>query len=251
MAKLSTILQERFKKREKPKMSELAEKASAGQYTVFAGLFGNSEINESEKKIFEDILQKYSLDTNLDHANDLSQLLSITSEIKAINNQAVILHGERIKKAQEVLKKYREGAFSAWLKAAYGNRQTPYNFLQYYEFFLNMPKTLHPQIEAMPRQAVYTLASREGLLEKKEEIVRNYRGETKQQMINLIRSIFPLDRDDKRQGDVMGLSIKLLERVAHTLTHAPSQPSRQEKNKILTLLADIRQQIIPEDKFHA
>lgn len=66
---------------------------------------------------------------------DLAELSLITSEVKAINNQAAILHGERIKKAQTLLKSYQEGAFSAWLNATYGNRQTPYNLMQYYEFF--------------------------------------------------------------------------------------------------------------------
>ena len=34
----------------------------------------------------------------------------------------------------------------------------------------------------MPRQAVYVLASRTGNLDKKQEIVENYRGETKAEM---------------------------------------------------------------------
>lgn len=41
--------------------------------------------------------------------------------------------------------------------AAYGNRQTPYNLMQYYEFCEAMPKHLRPQIELMPRQNVKRL----------------------------------------------------------------------------------------------
>ena len=82
------------------------------------------------------------------------------------------MHGERIKKAQEILKSYRDGAFTAWLLAAYGNRQTPYNFLQYYELYTALSPGLHSQLEAMPRHAVYVLASRSGELTQKETMVR-------------------------------------------------------------------------------
>jgi Uncharacterised protein family (UPF0137) len=236
MAKLSSILQERFRKKEKPKMSELGAQTSQGNLTVFSGLFGMPSSGEKEKKELAEILSKYASDDAIDISYDLSSLLAITEEVKAINNQATLLHGERIKKAQEILKKYREGAFTAWLHAAYGNRQTPYNFLQYYEFYSKMPKSLHPQMEAMPRQAVYTLASRVGEFSKKEEIVRNYKGETKQQMITLIRSFFPLKEGDKRGENIVENSIKQLERLNTTFRHAQPKISAKHKQRLLELL---------------
>ena len=42
------------------------------------------------------------------HEEDKEALYSLTAEIKSIHNQSIILHGERIKKAQEILKKYVE-----------------------------------------------------------------------------------------------------------------------------------------------
>ena len=102
-------------------------------------------------------------------SNDLNHLISLTSEVKAINNQAALLHGERIKKAHQILTRYRDGAFTAWLMAAYGNRQTPYNLMQYYEFCEAMPKQLASKIELMPRQAIYVFASREGEPRKKSK----------------------------------------------------------------------------------
>ena len=244
MAKLSTILQERFRTKEKPKMGELATKTSEGQLTVFSGLFGNPSLGEKEKEALSQLLQKYSLDPTQDLSNDLSYLLAITSEVKAINNQAAILHGERIKRAQEILKKYRDGAFTAWLIAAYGNRQTPYNFLQYYEFYHQVSSNLRSQIDAMPRQAIYTLASREGQFEQKEEIVRNYKGESKQQMISLIRAVFPLKENDKRRENIAEGSIKQLQGIATALSKLDVALSPAQKRTLLKLLETIKQSLI-------
>ncbi len=217
-------------------MTELAEKTTDGQLTVFSGIFGMGKMGEKEKEELSSLLRKFSLDESADLSEDLRSLISITSEVKAINNQAAILHGERIKQAQTILKNYREGAFTAWLMATYGNRQTPYNFLQYYEFYSKIPKTLHHQIESMPRQAVYTLASRDGSFSKKEEVVRNYKGETKQQMIALIRSLFPLDEKDGRREDVGETVIKTLQRLIVAFEGTQAKMTRKQKLTVHELL---------------
>ncbi len=157
-------------------MSAMAQKSSEGSLTSFSGVFSITELSSKEKSSLEQILKNYS-DKETNFQQDLNALISITSEVKAINNQAVLLHGERIKKVHALLTPYRDGAFTAWLVAIYGNRQTPYNLLQYYEFYESSPKSLQSQIEAMPRQAVYVLAAREGPKEKKLSIVENYKGE--------------------------------------------------------------------------
>ena len=171
---------------------------------------------------------------------DLSSLSTLTSEVKAIANQAVILHGERIKRAQEILKKYRDGAFTAWLFATYGNRQTPYNFLQYYEFYTTLPSNLHPLIDQMPRQAVYSLASRGGAIERKTEIVRNYSGQSKQELLTLIRQEFPLTEDDKRHPNLAAHAIQLLKRSKELLKNRLCVPSVQEKKQIQSLLLQLQ-----------
>lgn len=232
MAKLSAILQQRFFKREKPNMTVIAEKATDPTLTVFSGLFNMEGLGDKEKQNLADILHRFAEDETIDVSQDLTHLISLTSEIKAINNQAAILHGERIKKAQTILKKYRDGAFTAWLLASYGNRQTPYNFLQYYEFYSSIPKNLQTQLESMPRQAVYTLASREGTFEKKEEIVRNYSGESKQEMISLIRTLFPLDETDKRRENLGESAAKQLQKLLEILEQKPLVLTRQQKGSL-------------------
>ena len=106
-----------------------------------------------------------------------------------------------------------------------------------------MPKTLHPQIESMPRQAIYTLSSRDGALSKKEELVRNYKGETKQQMITLIRSLFPLKEDDKRGENIAQSSIKHLQRLVTTFAHAKPKLTAKQKTELLELLDTLKSQI--------
>jgi len=236
MAKLTAILQQRFRKKEKPKMTELAEKTTDGQLTVFSGIFGMGKLGEKEREELSSLLQRFSPDESSDVTEDLNSLIAITSEVKAINNQAAILHGERIKQAQTILKNYQDGAFTAWLMATYGNRQTPYNFLQYYEFHSKIPKALHHQVESMPRQAVYTLASRDGSFSKKEEVVRNYQGETKQQMITMIRSLFPLDEKDGRREDVSETTLKTLQRLVTTFERSQVKMTYKQKRSMHELL---------------
>lgn len=220
-------------------MQELAEKSATGSLTSFAGIFGVTELEETEKSKLSAILEKYPPVEQTDSAADLSSLIALSSEVKAINNQAAILHGERIKKAQAILKKYRDGAFTAWLLATYGNRQTPYNFLQYYDFFNEMPKELHRKIENMPRQAIYTLASRDGELTQKETFVKNYQGETKEELLTQIRSLFPLPDQDKRKENMARSCLLSLERMLFIFKERKIAWDKEEKEAMLTLLQEL------------
>lgn len=242
MSHINTRLNERLKKGDQSKMAALAKQSASGNLTSFSGIFGASELNDQEKTSLESLLNSYKL-SNRDLTPDLAALIHITSEVKAINNQAAILHGERIKKAHTILTGYRDGAFTAWLIAAYGNRQTPYNFLQYYEFYEALPKALRPQIEAMPRQAVYTLASREGALEKKQEIVEKYKGETKGELLQTIREIFPLAKQDRRRHNAGDNIILDLARISRTLKLTQVSLTKQQRETILQLLAAVQQYV--------
>lgn len=243
MNKVNALLNERLQKKEKhPKVKALAEKTHiAPAATLTPPSLNASELNEHEKERLAAILEKYSSsDSNESLQEDLYSLQMITSEVKAINNQAIILHGERIQRAQRVLKNYREGAFTAWLIATYGNRQTPYNFLQYYEFYASMPQQLHNKIETMPRQAVYTLASRQGEIEKKRSIVEHYQGESKEDVLQTIRSTFPLSYQDKRRHDAGETAINLLSRVAFSLSSTSVNLKDKQRHKIVHLLNEIK-----------
>lgn len=239
MTKVNAILDQRMKKSSNStKMMEMANQSTKGNLTSFSGIFNVVELSENEKSALSEILTHFA-DDHQDIRNDLSLLISITSEVRAITNQAALLHGERIKKVHHMLTKYRDGAFTAWLMAAYGNRQTPYNLMQYYEFCEVMPKTLRPKIELMPRQVVYVLASREGSLEQKQQIVENYQGETKAEMLSRIREIFPLNERDRRHSKVSSSVIQELNQIYRRLKNIKTDIPSKEKKQIVHLLHQV------------
>lgn len=242
MSKFNDLLNLRFKSKESPqsKMTALVERANNGDLSSFSGVFRPAALNENERSALEGILKDFRNDETVDVDIDLKALVAITSEVKAITNQAVILHGERIKKAQEILKKYRDGAFTAWLYATYGNRQTPYNFLQYYEFYSVMPQSLHSKIDQMPRQAVYTLASRTGTIEQKQEIVTSYEGQSKQEILKMIRQMFPLSDDDGRMPNFGEHGVTYLKRAREMFKNSHCRLSEEGKARALQLVEQIR-----------
>lgn len=231
MDKLQELLEERFTTGGSQKVKALAKQSADGRLSGFSGLFKTAELSALEKAHLEEILHKHTPDDLRDIKQDLQVLFSITSEIKAINNQAAILHGERIMRAQKILKSYREGAFSAWLLVTYGNRQTPYNFLLYYELYEQLPQELKTKAESLPRQAMYTLASRQAPFEQKKSIISSYNGETKQEMLELIRTKFPLpNRDKRREIASVNLLANLEKLLAYFNRHEASfdEARRQE-----------------------
>ncbi len=244
MSHVNTLLEQRLKKSShSSKMAEMALQSASGNLTSFSGVFNVTELNAKEKELLRMLLKEFSTG-KADIASDLPALISITSEVKAINNQAAILHGERIKKAQKILINYKEGAFTCWLLATYGNRQTPYNFLQYYEFYEHFPKTLQSKLDEMPRQAVYTLASRQGPMELKQKIVENYQGETKTELLVKIRELFPLSTDDKRAQDPAENLILALTKIVKTAQRSTPTLTKNQKQSITYLLNELKKIIL-------
>lgn len=235
MAKgIEALLEQRLGKKDpKAKVSALAQRSNDGHLSSFSGVFSVVDLSLDEKKHLEEILISYGEDQSF-VKQDLEALVRITSEVKAINNQAALLHGERIKKAHAILIKYKEGAFTAWLIEAYGNRQTPYNFMQYFEFHSQIPKLLHPQLELMPRQAIYTLASRNGQLNEKLEFVQNYQGESKQEMLERIRERFPLNKADKRQKSPYENLARLVKEIEGKMVKL----SNDERKRLIKLIKE-------------
>lgn len=241
MVKINSLLSQRLKMATEKftKMTSLVEKSSQGNLSSFSGVFRVVPLNEREQENLVSLLTQYKNETQ-EINEDLFQLSALTAEVKAINNQAVILHGERIKKAQTILKNYRDGAFSAWLVATYGNRQTPYNFLQYFELYTALPEKLHSKLDEMPRQAVYSLASRVGDQNEKEVIVNNYNGEPKQELLKLIRNTFPLNQSDRRAQDLADVALNQFCRLKSQLSVDSFSPTQKQKRDLLQLLKELK-----------
>lgn len=232
----------RFKTQKKEKMNELVQRSASGHLSSFAGVFQVTPISESETASLESLLKKYQTDdTNV--SQDLAKLKAITSEVKAISNQAVILHGQRIKLAQELLKNYQDGAFSAWLLKTYGNRQTPYNFLQYFELYSTLPENLKGIIDEMPRQAIYSLSSRSIPQEEKVAFIENYQGETKTELLERLRDSFPLPPKDKRNSNKAKTATDLLKKALKTMQDDLFRPSARERKEIQKLLEEIHERV--------
>lgn len=239
MGHVNSLIASRLKASEpSAKMQQMAKQSALGGLTTFSGLFQVKELTETEKNQLEAILNTYALD-HKSVIRDFSALAALTSEIKAINHQAALLHGERLKKVQHLLKNYKEGAFSAWLIAAYGNRQTPYNLMQYYDFYHSLPIDIRSRAEEMPRQALYTLASREGDLQRKIDFVTCYKGETKVELLIKIRDLFPLDRQDKRRENQGEALIRDLTRIHIRLKQKSIRLTKREKDALKELLSEI------------
>lgn len=236
MGNVNALLTQRLSKNEpSSKMAEMAKRSANGNMNSFAGMFSVVELTENEKSFLETLLKSYATDVN-SIAGDLKTMLSLTAEVKAINNQAAILHGERIKKAHDILINYKEGAFTSWLVATYGNRQTPYNLMQYYEFYEALPKPVRPQVESMPRQVVYTLASREAALEQKIEFIQGAQGQTKAELLIRIRELFPLGNADKRRSDIGETTLKSLEKICRVLQRKDAHLNKSQKQAMLRLI---------------
>lgn len=237
MSKVNSLLAERMKNAKAPtqKTALMAQQSMRGNRNPASQFFQEKQLSPLEKEKISALLQSFAT-PQTSVQEDLPLLLTLTAEVKAIQHQAALLHGERIHQVQQILTRYREGAFSAWLIATYGNRQTPYNFLQYFRFFQTLPPALHPQAEAMPRQALYSLASREGEFEKKKQLIHGYQGETKEQLLQQIRLLFPLPQEDRRQSHPPEKVISLLEKALCCFENQQSPWNERQKKRAKALL---------------
>jgi hypothetical protein len=242
MTDVNSLISKRFTAHRSTKMDALATKRNAGELSSFSGVFTASELDAKETNALTEILKNYSSDGECLNS-DLEALSNLTSEIKAIRNQAALLHGERIQRAQTLLKDYKEGAFTAFLLAVYGNRQTPYNFLQYFLLYSSLPKKLHAQAESMPRQAIYTLASRKGSLDIKREVIETYQGETKDELLKKIRLLFPLSEEDKRGPNSFKKVISSLKILQEDVKNLSINWTNTEKSALHSLLDGFKNSI--------
>lgn len=246
MRNFKTLLESRFKKSTFDKMDTLTRQRMDGELSPFLNTLSLDVLSKQEEEKFRQLLENYSLADSIPDT-DFHHLCHLSAQIKQIHHQAVLLHGERIKKVRDLLKNYREGAFSAWLLLTYGNRQTPYNFLVYYELFSTLPDSLKIEAEKMPKQVMYTLASRQGPQEKKEEIIRNYRGESKGELLDLIRREFPLVSSDRRQADLGKQALLLISKGTLLLKKCANLPPEDHAHleKLIKKLQKVKNNLSP------
>ncbi len=248
------MLEERFSQPESKKVKQLAEKTSHGELSSAATLFTARSPSLDEVESMKALLDRFSdpegdlhkerkNDTPNDKQADAISLASLSLEAKTINHQAALLHGQRIKKAQTILKKYQEGAFSIWLVQTYGNRQTPYNFLLYHELFSSIEHSLQKKLEEMPKACAYALAARDGPLEKKQEVIGELFNTNRKTLFEEIQKRFPLPETDKRRKRWGIHLIQEANKLLHDINRYKNEISEEEMTHLKALSEKLYQSL--------
>jgi len=163
--------------------------------------FGSYKLSDEEEEKIRSLVGGRYKTAGVDKKKineDISKLLDLSSQIRAITKQSIVLHGERISKGQEILKGYKRGAFTAWLELTYGNRQTPYNFLYYYILYRELPSKTRELFQKIPYRVAYMLGSRGGSLDDKIQVIEKNHKKSQKELLILIEEVFPLAHSDRR-----------------------------------------------------
>ncbi|MBM3202257.1 MAG: hypothetical protein FJZ56_07630, partial [Chlamydiae bacterium] len=113
------------------KRSQGVVRNDAAPINSFRSLFAVKELTAQEKQELAALLHPSTY-----YERDLEELTKITAELKSIQKQAVVLIGERIYKAREILKAYGDQTtFTAWIDATFQSRKTAYNALAFYDLY--------------------------------------------------------------------------------------------------------------------
>lgn len=170
----------------------------------FNSVFDTRPLDEDEAYNLEVMLTQQAEDFSVEKVSEDAEILKqITAEIKAIGKQGAILLGERVHRARELLKPYKDGTFTRWLETAFGTRKTGYNVLAYYELYRALPHDkLRDDFKKLQQRTAYILASREGDLGTKAEIIREYHDKPHAELIEIIQEKLPIASSDKRASKI-------------------------------------------------
>jgi len=174
----------------------------APQINSFNSFFETKPLDETESLRIEKLLVDSFVPGTIDEesvAEDLNQLKLITSEIRAIGRQGTVLMGERVHRVKKLLIPYKDGTFTKWLESTFGTRKTGYNVLSYFELYSELAEPeLRDKFKKLPLRAAYVLASREGSLSVKSEIIREYHMYSHTELVIVIQDKLPVSKEDKR-----------------------------------------------------
>lgn len=191
------------------------------QTNSFNSIFGTKPLDEKTSNAIDRLVYDLVTPENASEEkirSDLTQLKNITLEVKAIEKQGILLIGERLFKAREILGRFKKDtdSFKAWLNIVFKNRSSAYNILAYYELYNTLPQNLQSKLKEMPYRAAYILASRKGEIEEKYEIVEKYSEMKADEIIAIVQDKFPSIKKDAKQSiptnliDVVRSSLKRL-----------------------------------------
>ncbi len=219
----------------------VVSKSHVNSAPAVIGIPLEATLSSKERTGLKSLIETYKKPDSKREANsDLDELSGISQEIKTIDAQSILLHGERIKKARDLLKDYKDGCFTKWMMLIYGTRARPYCFLNYFLFHQSLKPSLKRSLEEMPRSASYLLASRSGESVVKEAILKKYSGEKQKNLVSIIKNNFPLNDQDRRKKDSLTKDIKLLESVCSRLQKQKDSLSNQQIKKLKKTLGILK-----------
>jgi hypothetical protein len=179
-------------------------------------IFKIKDLKPKEIQDIEILLKENSTKiNNFEFQNDFRNISRITTEIRGVNRMHSIFLGGKIIEARNILEKYGDKTFSKWLELTFGNRRTPYDYIYQYEFFSALSEQYQEIALQMPRSILSIVCKKKLPFEEKLELVANYRGEKKHELVKLIK--------DKFSNKEMATSI-------------PKESSNKEKQSLLKSL---------------
>lgn len=209
---------------------------------AFTAIFNPKSLDPQEETKMQKLLfENFELDgfseerDNAKLSQDFQNIKQLTSEIKGIQKQNLVLIGERIDRARSILKSYKDGTFTKWLQHVFSSKQTGYNILAYYLFLMTLPEDLQETFKRLPQKAAYVLASRDGDLQTKIEILQDPAMDA-ENILPAIREKLPLAENDRRK--TKGASLLLAENLLKTmekLNASKSMLNEEIKEKLLSV----------------
>lgn len=150
------------------------------------------DLTEKETNQLEELFKQSNL--RKDFIENISAIKLLTSQIKSIQKQHVLLVGEKIFKVREILRQMggEKTTFSSWINLVFSTKSSAYNALAYYEFFINLPNDQAKQLfQAIPHKAAYVLAARKGDVDRKVTVLKQISGKNNQDAIRIVNTHFP------------------------------------------------------------
>lgn len=219
----------------------------------FNAIFDTKPLDGKESRNLEKLLFDFFLPGRVSEdqvSNDLEQLKNLTSEIKAITRQGILLIGERIHSAREILKPYRDGAFGQWIDITFGSRRTAYNMLSYYQLYTALPDyALKERFKMLPSKAAYLLASKDADIEEKAKIIENYSESSTDDLIMLIQDRFPSDITDGRKKTANRSLLDSIEQGLKKIARRKDHLTQENLEQIARFRSIINE-ILSDQKLH-
>jgi hypothetical protein len=178
---------------------------------------------------------------------DIVRLKNITVEVQAIEKQGVLLVGERLFKAREILGRWSQGSdsFRNWLNIVFKHRSSAYNVLAFYDLHQILPSPeLQKKLKEMPHKAAYVLAARKGEIEAKAEIVEKHFHLKADEIIAIVQDKFPSSKKESKQSvpdaliDTIRTGLRKLIAKRHSLKKGHFTAIAECQNLIEVLLAE-------------